>query len=249
MVNTPVWLAATSLATGQAGQVNQFHGTHSSVWVYSGAALISQQATGSSTYQPSYTQYYAQQFTTGVSQTTVGYVTLQASTVGGSPTTATINPLVVSLYANSGGAPTGSALATGSITEPQVYSSGFWVQVPVYATGLSGSTEYWLVITEVGTATAYYALQESNQVAGALTSPDGVTWTAAAYGLMYQIFDTTSSGQLTQIIDDGGARTTNLTYTSGKLTGITEYVAGQSGATFQSTRTLTYSNGTLVGMS
>lgn len=250
MVNTPVWLAATSLATGLAGQVNQFLGTHASQWIYSGAALVSQQATGNSTYQSTQTQYYAQQFTTGVSQTTVGSVNLQVSTVGGSPVTATILPLQVSLYADSGNAPTGSPLATGLITEPQVYSSGFWVQVPLNAAGLSGSTLYWLVVSPVGTATAYYVLQESNQVAGALTSTDGVTWTAQSYGLMYQIYDTTASGTLLQIIDDNGARTTTFTYTNGLITGITEYAAAQNGATFQSTRTLTYgTNNYLIGIS
>lgn len=249
MVNTPVWLAAAAGAAGQAGQINQFLGSHDSQWIYSGAALISQQATGNSTYQPSNTQYYAQQFTTGVSQTTLGYVNLQVSTVGGSPVTATISPLTVSLYANFAGAPTGSLLATASVTEPYVYSSPFWVQIPLMASGLSGSTLYWIVINEVGTSGAHYVFQENNQVAGALTAPDGITWTAQTYGLMYQIFDTTASGQLTQMIDDDGAKITNLTYTSGLLTGITEYTAGQSGTTFISSRTLTYSNGTLIGMS
>lgn len=249
MANTPVWLAATPTATCDPGQVNQFHGTHESQWIYSGAALASQQATGTSLYQPSYTQYYAQQFTTGSSQTTLGYVNLQASTVGGSPVTATILPLQVSLYANLGNAPTGAALATGLITEPQVYSSGFWVTIPMLATGLSVSTLYWLVINEVGTGSAYYVLQESNQAGGALTSPDGSTWTTQTYGLMYQIFDTTAAGTLLQFIDDNGARNTTFTYTGSQITGITEYTAGQNGVTFQSTRTLAYNGVYLTGVS
>src|SRR5258707_5381684 len=185
----PAWLGATAGQQPNAGAVDQFLGTHSAAFIYSGNTLQSQQATGSGLYVSTASTYLAQQITTGSSQTVIGTVHLQVSTVGGSPITATIPPLTVSLYASNSGFPYGSALATAAISEQYVYSGAFFLTVPLLATGLSSSTTYWVVVSPAGTGSAYYVWQKSNQIGGALTSTDGSTWTVQAYGLMYQGYD------------------------------------------------------------
>lgn len=232
------------------GQVNQFLTTHTSTWLYSGVQLVSQQATGNATYLTTASQYLGQAFTTGSSQTVVGQVALQISTVGGSPTTNTITPLTVTLYADAFGVPDPTTpIAASTLLETIVYSSPFWVTFPLAAV-VTSSTQYWLVVSPAGTGTNYYVWQESNQPAGAALSTDNATWTEQTFGLMYQIYDQTASGKIIYMYDDAGARWTHLTYdTSNRLSGITEFAVGQIGTTFLSTRTLTYgAANTLIGV-
>jgi len=244
------WLAASAGSAANAGQVNQFLGTHTSTWLYAGVSRASQ-STGSGVYSSTTGQYLAQSFTTGSSQTTVGAVYLQVSTVGGSPVTASIAPLALSLYASSAGAPAGTALGSVALNEQYVYSSSFWVQFPLAVTGLSPGTTYQLVLSPVGTASAYYAWQHSNQTSGASVSTDASTWNAQTYGLMYQVYDQGTSGQVQYLYEDSGARWTHLTYDAfGRVATITEYTTAQNPASpFQSTRTLSYTNGSLTGVS
>jgi len=247
---TPLWQGATVGQPPLAGHVNQLLVGHTSTWVYSGSALQDSQATGTAVYATTASQYLAQTFLTGAAQTTVGLVNLQVSTVGGSPITATITPLTVSLYASSSGFPTGAPLATTQLAEQAVYSAPFWLPVTLNATGLTPSTVYQLVVSPAGTGTAYYAWQHSNQSGNASTSPDGVTWTAQTYGLMYRVYDLSGvTGPPLYLIDDSGARVTSLTYdTLGHLITVTEQTDTQGGGSFFSTRTLTYSGDTLTGV-
>jgi len=248
---TATWLAATAQQPTRPGQINQFLGSHSSSWLYSGNTLQDSQSTGSGLYISTASQYLAQTVTTGSSQTTIGQVRLQISTVGGSPVTATIPPLVVGLYANSGGLPTGAALGSVSLTEQYVYSAPFWMVVPLTVTGLTSGTPYQLVVSPAGTGTNYYVWQRSNQTSGASTSPDGATWTAQPYGFMYQMYDQSgTTGPPLTLTDDGGARVTSFTYNSaGQLTGITESVVAQGGGSFFSSRTIAYSGSFPTGVS
>lgn len=247
---TAPWLAASAGYKPQPGQVNQFLGAHGSQWIYSGNTLQASETTGTGLYQSTASQYLAQSFVTGSAQTAIGLVNLQVSTVGGSPINSTITPLVVSLYASALGAPTGSALASVSLAEVAVYSGAFWLPVPLAASGLTVSTVYWLTVSPAGTGTAYYAWQQSNQTSGAAVSSNGTSWTGEAYGLMYEVYDQSgTSWPPSYLIDDGGARTAAFTYNSaGQLATITEQVVAQSGAVHYSQRTLTYSNGLLVGV-
>lgn len=244
---TPSWLAATAGRRTQAGLVTQLLGAHTSQWVYAGT-LQTQQATGTAAYLSLASGYVSQFFTTGSSQTAIGRVALQISTVDGSPTTTTISPLTVSLYAASSQLPVGSALASTTVTEPYIYGQPFWMSVPLLATGLASSAQYCLVVSGAGSSSAYYVWQKSNQASGAATSTDGATWTAQPYGLMYQVYDTTASGLIQSLVDDNGARITNFTWSGSTITGISEYTVAQGGGTLVSTRTLTYSNGLLVGV-
>lgn len=244
----PAWLAATAGHGTLAGQVNQLFGGHTSAWLYAGGTQRAAQATGAATYQSTQSQWLAQEFTTAAGQTQIGMVWLQISTVGGSPTTATIPPLTIGLYASSGDTPTGTALASTTVTEQQVYGSGFWLQVPL-AAAVTPSTVYQLVVSPAGTAGHYYVWQQSIQSPGASMSLDGSTWTSQSYGLTFQIFDQGTSGQVQFLYDDGGSRVTQLSYTQGQLSSVTESVLAQDGTMATFTRSLTYSGGFLVGVS
>lgn len=244
------WLAATAGQRPQPGQLTQFLGGHSATFVYAGSTLQSSQATGAALYVSTASAYLTQEIVTGPAQTVIGSLGLQISTVGGSPVSATIPPLQVSLYASSLGLPTGSALASTTLAEQFVYSGPFWLTVPLAATGLTPSTPYQIVVAAAGASSACYVWQRSNQSSGAGTSPDGATWTAQAYGFMYQVYDLAgTTGPPLYVIEDSGARVTQLTYnTAGLLTGITETTTAQGGTALYSTRAIAYSNGLPTGV-
>ena len=238
----PPWLAATSGSAGQAGQVNQFLGAHAVTYLYAGALAASQTTLGSGSVN-SNSLWIAQSFTTAVSQTAVGYVMIAAG-VTGSPA-----PWTVSLQAGSSGAPSGTPLVSASFPKEFANASLNFRTVLLPVTGLTPGTQYWIVAAGGGDPSDYYTWNKSNQVSGASTSPDGVTWTAQSYGLLYQVYDTTPVLPLTGTWEDSGARWTSYTYTSGQLTGLEEYTAGQTaGGYTASKRALSYSGGLLTGV-
>lgn len=252
MVSIPVLQAATTGFRGTAGHVNQFFGAHQSRFMYKGS-VTTQQATGAASYVSTQNTYLAQLFTVPGGQTTIGSVNVQINAVGGSPTLTLIPPLTVGLFATVGSVPTGSALVSVTLPSTYVYSSPFWVSIPVQLFGVTTGSVYAIVVTAAGTATHYYAMQQSNQTSGAATSPDGVTWTAQTYGFMYQVLDQSSAGngQVLTIYEDNGARVTQFTYnTNGTVASIVETTLSQSSsAPLTSTRTLSYTNGVLTGVS
>lgn len=249
MSTIPTLLAASSGQAGNASLTGQFLASHNATFVWSGQALVSSQATGSGVYQSTQSQWLSQSITTGSSQTSVGSIALQLSTIGGSPTSALIAPITVGLYADSSGQPTGSALATVTLTCQYVYSSPFWVTVP-FGLAVTASTPYHVVTSLVGAAGHYYVWQQSNQSQGAATAPDGVTWANQTYGLMYEVFDQTATGRVTAISEDSGAVITQFTYNAlGQIASVTQSAVTQSGASISSSGTLSYSNGLLTGVS
>lgn len=250
MSTIPTWVAATTKFGANAGMFNQFLGGHNSTILYSGAQVVTQQATGSGIYQSSQSQWISQTFSTSNSQTTIGSINLQLSTVGGSPSLPLIPVLTVGIYADDGSGllPTGSPLVTALISNNYVYSSPFWVSIPLPLT-VTPSTNYHVVTSLAGSTGHYYVWQQSNQIAGAATSPDGVTWTASSFGLMYQILDQTNTGLVTAIYEDSGASLTTLTYNSLKqVSTITQFCTSQGGY-ITSSGSLSYTNGVLTGVS
>lgn len=249
-MTTASWLAATAGQRPQPGQVNQCLGSHSATFVYSGNTFAAGETTGSGLYASTAGQYLTQEFVTGAAQTVIGTVQLQVSAVGGSPVTAPIAPLTVSLYASDAGLPAGAALASTSLAEQYVYSGGFLLTVPLAVTGLSPSTPYQIVASPAGSDTSYYVWQRSDQTSGAAVSADGVSWTAQPYGLMFQVYDLSGAGGAPlYVVEDSGARTTQLSYAAGRLSGIAEVTAAQGGGSFYSTRSLAYSGGFLTEVS
>jgi hypothetical protein len=247
----PTWLGATAQNPGNSGQVNQFLAAHNANYVYTGGVLQASATTGISVYDSTDNTWLSQSFVAGSSQTTLGSVLLQISTVGGSPVTDTIGLLQVALYADSSGFPTGSPLATISVPETYVYSSPFWVSMPLVAASITPGATYHIVVMAVGTVTNYYAWQQSNTGGGAATSPDGVSWTAQAYGLMYQVYDLSGTTlPVLLIYEDDGTFWTAFTYnTNGTLATVEQFAVTQSGGALQSSGTLAYSNGLVTGVS
>jgi hypothetical protein len=243
----PTYLAASPGSNAAAGQVNQFLGAHNASIIYSGAAGNAQ-ATGAGVFQSTSGTWLSQQIATVSGQTTLAYVLVQVSVVGGSPTLALVPSLSVALYSDVGGLP-GVSLASASVSGQYVYSQPFWVTVPLAATGLSPSSTYHLVLAAAGTAGHYYTWQQSNQTSGAATGSDGVNWALGSFGFMYQLFQQGTGGQPQFLWEDSGQRWVQLSYNAlGQLTGIAESTGSQAGGVFSSTRSLTYTNGLLTGV-
>lgn len=249
MSTIPTMLAASSGQKPNSGLISQFLGAHNAAFIYSGAVVQASQATGSGTYQSTASQWLSQAVVMGSAQTVLGSVGLQLSAVGGSPTLALTAPLTVALYADSGGLPSGAVLASATVSGQYVYSSGFWLLVPFGLT-VTPSTVYHVVVSMVGTSGHYYVWQQSNQPGGAASAPDGVTWTPASFGLMYELLDATATGQLLAISEDGGQLITSFTYTAlGQVATVAQYAVTQSGSSIYSSGTLSYTNGLLTGVS
>jgi len=240
---TPAWLGATAGYNAYAGQVNQFLGTHAVTYVYAGAVQASQGTAGSGGVN-SDGLWIAQSFATGSGQTAIGYVTVTAAATGAPA------PLAVSVQASSGGAPSGTALATTML--PEEFLTGTPAAVPVMlpVSGLSASTTYWIVAAAVGDASDYFTWSKSNQTSGASTSANGTTWTAQSYGLLYAVYDQSPVPPLAGTWEDSGARWTALAYDgSAQLAGVREFTAGQSAAGYTaSSRALSYSSGLVTGV-
>lgn len=248
--NTPTYQSFAAGTPANSGFANQLIGSHNCTFLYSGGAIVTQQATGSGIYQSTANNWLSQTIVTGSSQTAIGSVNLQLSAVGGSPTLSLIPVITVGLYADGSGYPTGTALASTTVSNNYIYSSPFWVSIPLPATGLTASTQYHIVTNLVGSASHYYTWQQSNQTSGVSTSPDGTVWTFQNYGLMYQVLDQTSSGNVTTIFEDNGARFIQLTYNSlNEITGVSEFVTAPGGGYIQSSGTLSWTNGILTGVS
>lgn len=235
----PTWLGATANQPAQAGQANQFLGAHPNTFLYA-AAVQAQANTAGTGSQGSSASWLAQSFTTAVGQTQIGRVVLQLA-VTGSPA-----PVTISIYASSGGLPTGAALVSTALPAEFVAASAGAVSIPLPLT-VTASTQYWIVMSEIGSGGAQYSWSKNNVGSGAATSANGTTWAAAAYGLMYQVYDQTASGLLTHTWEDSGARWTWLGYNaSNQLTALREYTVAQASGYVQANRALTYSGNQLT---
>jgi hypothetical protein len=218
--------------------VNQLLGTHPAVFLYAGAQQAS--AAGGSGNWPSNGLWLAQSFTTGSSQTAVGYVTIPTTVTGSPP------PWTFSVQANSGGAPSGTPLAAVSFPK-ELAASQVTALLPCPVTA---STQYWIVAQASGDPGDYFSWARSSAGSGALTSPDGVTWSAAAFGLRYSVYDQSPVPPLIGIVEDSGARYTLLTWSAsaGPAT-VREFTVGQTASGYaEAARTLTYSGGLLTGV-
>jgi hypothetical protein len=152
----------------------------------------------------------------------------------------------LSLFANSGAAPSGSALVSVAVTAE--YANGasggtptVFVEFPLPISGLTASTTYWIVLTSAGTSGAHYTWYRSNQTSGASTSATGSSWSAQTYGFCYQIYDQTVLGNPVATWDDGGVAWKWFNYNgSGQINQIGEYTVAQNNSYVQSWRTITY---------
>lgn len=240
MTGAPAWQGATAGQPPLAAQANQFLGPHAATLVYAGTQQAAQSTAGSGAVN-SNGLWIAQSFTTGAGQAAVGRVVLTLA-VTGSPA-----PLTVGLFANSGGAPAGSALVSAAVPREFLTGTAAALSIPLPAAVIASAT-YWIVAAAVGDASDYFSWSKSNQASGASTSPDGITWTAQTYGLLFQVYDQTATGSLTHTFEDSGARWTGLEYVSGQVTGLQEYTAVQASGYAESNRVLSYSGTLLTGV-
>jgi hypothetical protein len=241
MTAIPSWLGATAGQATQAGQVNQFLGAHAATLLYAGVQKAAQTTAGSGVVN-SNSLWLGQSFATASGQTAVGRAVLTLA-VTGSPT-----PLTVGLYASSAGAPVGAALVSAAVPREFLTGSPAALSIPLPAT-VTASTTYWIVATAVGDVSNFFSWSKSNQVTGASTSANGTTWAAQAYGLLYQVFNQSTTGSPTHTFEDSGARWTSLGYSaSNQLTKLAEYTVAQSSGYIQANRTLTYSGTSLTGV-
>lgn len=232
-MSTPTWQGATNGQPPLANQVNQFLGAHASTEVYTGVEKDNQSTAGTGATNSNST-WIAQKFTAASSYTS-GRVVLTLA-VTGSPA-----PWVVSIQADSTGAPSGTALASVTLPNGFVPGTAGTVSLPLSTTITSGST-YWIVAQAVGDVSNLYAWSKSNQVSGTSTSTNGTVWTTQAYGSLFQVWDSTTLAPLVHLWEDSGARWTTLSYaTNGELTGLNEYTTAQGGSYTQSVATVTYS--------
>lgn len=248
-VTTNTWLGATSGQTPLAAQPNAFLGIHATQYGYAGAQIASQTTAGSGG-TASNGLWIAQSFTTGVGQTSISRIKMGLS--ANSNLGSQLGPMTVGIYANSAGAPTGSALLTVQATAEYVSPAPALVMFPMPLTGLTASTQYWIVSQPAGGVSFQYTWNKSNQTSGTSTSTNGTSWTAQTYGSIFQVFDQTITGSLEYLWVDNGARWV-LFYYSGPTAGtelinVAEYTTSQNGGYQQGFRTLGYVNGILQGV-
>lgn len=250
-VTSNTWLGATTGQLPTAAQQQAFLGVHKTQMLYAGVQQAGQTTNGS-TSTSSNGLWLAQSFTTGASQTTVGYVIVPVTTTTTSGSS--LGTTTLALYANTSGAPSGSPLVSTTVTAEyaNLASGGTATSRLIYplpATGLTAATQYWLVLQSTASAGSYTWYQ-SNQASGASTSPNGTAWTAQTYGFVYQVFDQTAAGQLTAVWEDSGARWQALYYgTTGEVSSLGQYTLAQGGGYQQGYRTLSYSGGLLQKVS
>lgn len=237
---TPAWLAATTNTPTKAGQVNQFLGSHASSIVYSGV-VQSQQNTAGSGAVNSNGLFIAQSFTTGAAQTAIGRVLLTLAKTGSPP------PISLSIQANASGHPSGTPLVTTLI--PAEFIGGPQT-FPVPVSGLTPSTQYWIVLGADGDASNFVSWSKSNQTSGVSTSTNGTTWTPQTEGVLYEVFDATPGGVVVHTWDDAGARYTLLGYNAlPQPTAFWEYTQGQTATGYLvSQRNLAYTAGLLTSV-
>jgi hypothetical protein len=241
-MTTPPWNGATIGQLPLASQVNQFLGTHAISYVYTGAEQDNQSTAGSGAVG-SNGLYVAQSVIAGGTYS-AGRVVLTLALTG------TPTPLSITVQTSSGGNPSGTILA-GPLSVPSAFvpvSAGA-VSLPLSWSVVSG-TRYWVVTHAVGDASDFYAWSKSNQVSGASTSPDGVTWTTQAYGLLYQVWDNTVVPPLVHTLEDSGTRWAWLSVVAaGEVSSLKEYTVAQGTNQYvSSSRAYAYTNGLMTSI-
>ena len=239
-MTTPPYQAATSGFPPRAAQVNQFLGSHAVAYLYTGTQQGGHTNLGSGSASTN-GLYLAQQFTAG-SSFSLGRMVLYLALTGAPGTT------TVSIQTSSGGAPSGTVLASTVLPPAMVPGSAAAVSIPLPCSLTSG-TGYWIVVAAAGDASDYYAWSKSDQASGASTSTNGSAWTAQAYGFAYSYWDQSAVPPLVHTYDDTGARWTTESSSTGQLTALQEYTVGQSAASpATSSVALSYSGSSLTSV-
>lgn len=244
---TPTWNGATAGQQALAAQINNGLTTHAITYIANSAAFASQTTDGAASIGISATPpgggftRLAQSFATAAF-TSTGWAGIYAKKVGNGC------DLTLKLFTNTGSVPNAQQ-GTVQVTIPV----DFWTTstsvmfLPLPITGLSASTTYWLTLfagdvngNNAGDASNYIAVEKSNQVTGAATW-GGASWTAQAYGFMFQVSNLTTAGQPRFVWEDNGAKWTFFGYNgSAQIAQVNEYCAAQGTGQVRSLRLVTY---------
>ena len=241
-MTTPAWNGATSGQQPLAGQINQFLGAHAATFAYTGAEKDNQSTAGTGAVD-SNGLWVAQSFTPGSSYTS-GRVVLTLAVTG------TPAPWSLSIQSTSAGAPSGTVVG-GPVSLPPGFVPGSATAVSIPLRGaLSSGVEYWIVAGAAGDVSDFFAWSKSNQASGASTSTNGTSWSAQAYGLLFQVWDDTTVAPLVHTLEDSGARWTTFAFnTQGTPSALSEYTVAQAANDYvQSVRSFTYTDGLLTSI-
>lgn len=245
------WLAATTDQPPLAQHINQLLVTHPTQFIYTGAQQQFDTTAGAASTGTN-NLWLAQKWSTQAAQTTVGYITIALSTTATSGSV--LPPVDVSIYTDNAGAPGSAILSTVVTAEYANLETGGTasnlITIPFPLTGLTASTNYWIVVPATTATGGQYTLFQSTASSGASTSTNGTTWTAQTYGFLFSIYDYAVATPLVAIWEDNGQRWQCLKYNANLgVSSRAEYTGGQTASGYnQGYRTLSYSNGLLQGI-
>ena len=254
-MSNPTWRAPASGDTYKAGDITQNLFSHPATFIYQGTFNVTGAASSSGTLNTntgSAAQYIDQPFTTAVGQTTVTRIEMNFQANGtGADTT-------IGIYADSGGNPTGTALAQINFPSDFEPGSNTTISVPINVSGLTASTLYHIVIAGTASTSNFLKLQDgTTSGSAAQTSPTGVggTWTTAGKTLLFTVYAGVNGVIRHTMEDITGSppvpqRWTGLDYamgsagTSGPPTTLREFVLGSTTANaLRSVKTISYTSG------
>lgn len=214
---TPNWSAASAGGTANAGQINQFLGTHNITFVYQGSS-ISSSLTAAGGGIGTNGQTIAQSFSSG-SNTSMSRVEINVANVGtGSDTTVAISTAATG----------GTILVSTVLPVDFLTNAGVTISVPLPCT-LTASTTYYIQLQSSGTSSNHCLWNKSTSASGAY-----VSGSSQSYGFIYNVFSG-YTGSLSGTWEDSGARWVSTAYTSSQITSLYEYTGSM-----RSVRTLAY---------
>ncbi len=197
-MTTPAWQPAVDGQDAVAAQINQFLGLHHVDFCFQGL-----QQAGNVVLPMGLTP-------------TVVRVTLNIVAAGAGA------DVTVTLQHDTAGSPSGTPLV--SVILPAEFAGSVRnISIPLFASGLTPGDTYWIVVSSGGDVTNHMTFNASGAVTPhAKTSTDGITWSATATQLMFQVF-MLQTGYIYNTYEDAGARWVEYVYTDNQITTVNEY--------------------------
>ncbi len=236
-MSTSTWAEAIAGQAATASQYNNLLGVHPSRLFYEGTVIASN-TTAEATFQYSNANWVAQPFV--LSGTTVDAVQVYCKKAG------TGADVTISLRADSAGSPSASSIISRTFPAEFPDTTSRWVTFPLYASGLTASATYWIVISMGGDGTNRLVTSMSGSATPyAKTSVNGSSWSATSTQMMFKVHQGNNGMKYIGWEEDSGARLGELRYNAdARVDRVAEYVG-----TFRNVRTLTYDSiGNLTGV-
>lgn len=258
MSNIPTWHAVTSgVSTGNAGDINQFHGTHPASFCRQGTQAVTGAATATSTVNTLNDTWIDQPFT--MSGTIIGRIELFVNIV------ASGMDCTVQLQSDNGsGKPNGTVLY--QVTLPLDFSNvGTYLSLPAFITGLANGSVYHIVTVPTATSASNGLSLSYGATTGTAyntSTNSGSTWTTGSGTLLFNIFQG-NNGVLRNVAEDGTTVTNSSIVSSNSLplrwTGLDYNISSSQSTTpttyreyvgsIRGSRSFSYTSGVLTGVS